>query len=236
MEPHPSNTVTVHPTVRRNPGALLRMLVSLALASALAVLVVTSGELGDSRPTVGVVAALFGAYGLLTITRWRYRNRIEVDDDFVMVFSTAERHGVWFRRREIRCLVAGEDGVRVDGAYGPLGTFGSTDWHGRPVRALTDAIGCRSRGVWPPAVLTVPASVLTSASQGVELMSLPRLELPERRQSSPHGHRTVPADGLEAATPRSHMSLELAASRAAASALSGCACRRLGAGGWRRSP
>jgi hypothetical protein len=159
------HTLVIRPSARRNPGALLRTLVSLSIAAVVAALIVLSDQLGDTRPALGLVSAAAGVYGVGTYGRWRYRNRIEVDDSFVKVYTTAERHGVWFHRDDIRSLMADCHAIRVVGPRGPLGTLGVTDWHGRPVRALTDAIGCRSRGVWPPAVLTVPSGVLTAAGR-----------------------------------------------------------------------
>jgi hypothetical protein len=118
MARHTTGTVVIHPTLRRNPGALLRTLASLATASALVELAITSTRSADNRLIVGVIGAMAGIYSLLTYSRWRSRNRIEVGDGFVMVYTTAERRGVWFRRADIRCLAADHHDLQVIGAQG----------------------------------------------------------------------------------------------------------------------
>ncbi len=151
-----ANPVIIRPSVRRNPGAFVRMLASIGLASALVAIVATSPAPSDFSTALQLGAGLLVAYGLWTFRRWRYRTRIEVSDRFLIVYGTRERRGVWFQRRDIKALLADANGMRVVGARGTLGTMSSTDWHGRAARAVTDVLGCRSRGVWPSAVLSVP--------------------------------------------------------------------------------
>lgn len=171
-----TNPVIIRPSVGRNPGALVRMLASIGLACALATPAVTSPGASDSWMALDVSAGLLTAYGLWTFRRWRFRTRIAVSDRFLVVYGTCERRGVWFQRRDIKALLADAKGIRVLGAGGTLGTMGPTDWHGRAARAVTDVLGCRSHGVWPPALLSVPRThVLPSGGivSGYHMASTP---------------------------------------------------------------
>jgi hypothetical protein len=236
MARHTTGTVVIHPTVRRNPGALLRALASLATSSALVELARTFTRSPDNRLIIGVVGAMASIYGVLTYSRWRSRNRIEVDDGFVMVYTTAERHGVWFRRADIRCLAADHHDVQVVGAQGIVGTLGSTDWHGRPLRTLTDAIGCRSRGIWPPAVLAVPAGALAKGAQHQAVGGFPAGLEARAGSAVRQGHRGRRQSPASVGRCRESVRRRRLRGRADGPTRSGCACRHAGPGGSHTSP